>query len=264
MASTRLEVELLEARCVLNAALDLGTIGPRIDYGPAVDVQWGDPVPLASMPAPGAWATNGIPYLEEYDYWSLPPALTQVDVWSGQWPTYVGLGEFDLAHFHLAAGEINYDFASLQRFTLPHAQSVGLSLSGGSVTVYQVALGSLWSTSTADEGLTWGGWQQVVSLSNPPAPTGPAPSMAPFGWLADMDAYEPGPDFDGDGMADAPGIEHPLSVYGTILAQDGVIRVGFEWNGERFSGLVTDGTLTTEAVDAFFLEGDWVDEVEVW
>jgi hypothetical protein len=41
---------------VLSASPDLGTIGPRVDYGPAIDVQPGDPIPLVTMPPEGGWA----------------------------------------------------------------------------------------------------------------------------------------------------------------------------------------------------------------
>ncbi len=257
-------IEQLEPRCVLSAALDLGTIGPRLDYGPAIEVQWGDSVPLATMPPDGGYATAGTPYVEQYHYWAIAPALTQVDVWAGLWPNFVGPGEWDVLHVVLTPeSPMNYVFASLQRFTLPHAESVGIGLSGGTVTVYQTAFGSLWSTSTNDDGMSWSAWQQVTPLLAV-APTAPAPSLAPFGWLADMDAYEPGQDLDGDGWPDAPGVEHAKAVYGLILATDNGIRVGYEIDSIRFSGLVHDGELTTEAVDALFLEGEWLDQTEVW
>jgi hypothetical protein len=157
------------------------------------------------------------------------------------------------AHYD-ADSPMNYSAASIQRFTLPHAESVGLSLSGGTVTVYQVAFGALWSTSTADDGLNWTAWQQVASLTPQNVGTAP-PNLAPFGWLADFDRYEPGPDLDGDGWPDAPGVEHAKYVYGTILVQPDGIRVGYEIGGQRFSGYIHDGALTTEAIDALFLEG---------
>ncbi|RJQ27118.1 hypothetical protein C4577_02250 [Candidatus Parcubacteria bacterium] len=262
-------VEELEARCVLNAPADLGTIGSLIEYGP---IEQGNPVPWVTMPPPGGWAWSGDltwPWTEGKEYWSISAAMTQPDMWTVpfQWPEFVGAGEWSVFSSSYAVDSPMNPFQmTLQRFTLPYAESVGIAITGNSVTVYQVAVGSLWSVTTFDHGANWTPWQEVVNLTNPPAPTGLVPSLAPFGWLADMNAYEPGPDFDGDGWPDAPGVDHALVVYGTIFAnEDGTIRVGFINGNTIYSGLVTDGSLTTEEVDEFFQQPDlWEYQTNIW
>lgn len=113
-------VEQLEARCVLSAALDLGTIGPTETF---IGME---AIAAASKP-------DALPRLQTpSDVWTISPATVGPDTAA----TRIGPGEYSLWHgmWDDPYPDLEIDRGTLTRFTLLSAVSVGLGVDGSTVT----------------------------------------------------------------------------------------------------------------------------------